>query len=351
MSALPFAKIYRKIYDGPLGKDPMRRAIFMDMCVLADAQGRVELDYPYIAAVTGWPAEILVDKLAELTRPEPASGNQRQEGAPLRLLNPDRPYGWQIVNYAYYRNLRLRNNERRLAYRREWMREKRKEKREQREPPREQREPQNVNTVNHCSGSQVFTREQTVNKPVFTPCSRPVHAPERHTVNALEPNDLQKQREQPVNRREHLREQSVNPEEIEKRDIKKSSAQKRNGVIDSEWVARIANDSAYSGINVSREFGKMANWCKVNHLAPTRALFVNWLNRIEVTDTGEGLDAEPGEDETPEWTSERVSATRKLFPGVSEDLFLKSYVLVAGDVRAQIEMQVKKMGAKNGSSS
>jgi hypothetical protein len=124
---------------------------------------------------------------------------------------------------------------------------------------------------------------------------------------------------------------------------------KRNGVVDSEWLARLANDAAYSGIPVAREFGKMANWCKVNHKLPTRSRFVNWLNRIEVVDTGVTSLAEPGEDDTPEWTTERVSAARQLFPGVREELFKKSYMLVAGDVRARIEGFVKKMGAGNGS--
>jgi hypothetical protein len=81
------------------------------------------------------------------------------------------------------------------------------------------------------------------------------------------------------------------------RDIKKKSSShpptangnqppKRNGVVDSEWLARLTDDAAYSGINVSREFGKMANWCKVHRKLPTRARFVNWLNRIEVMDPG-----------------------------------------------------------------
>lgn len=317
----------------------------MDMCVLADAHGRVELDYPYIAAVTGWPAEVLVDKLKELCSPEPSSGSQKQEGAPLALINPGRPYGWQIVNYSHYRNLRPRNDDGRKAYRRNWMRNKRKLEREQREP-REHCEPAREQTVN--------TREHSREQPMNT-------GPERHKANGLEPNELQKPREHPVNSHEQKCEQSVNPiENREERYKKKSSVHppssdehpppKRNGVVDSEWLARLANDAAYSGIPVAREFGKMANWCKVNHKLPTRSRFVNWLNRIEVIDPGGAhLEPDPREDEEPEWTRERVNATRALFPGIKEALFERPYVHLAGDVRAQIECEIKKTGGQNGS--
>ena len=264
----------------------------MDLCVLADPMGRVQLDYPYLAAVTGWPAEVLVDKLSELTRPEPSSGSQKEEGAPLMRA----PWGWQIVNYAYYRNLRPRNDERRKAYRRTWMRNKRQKLRELREPrePGSQRE-QSVNKREH-------SREQGVNTE-----------PERHAVNGCKPNELQQPCEQAVNSHEHLREQSVNPNKSrEVRLEEKSSSQpvkpveshppKRNGLVDSEWLARLKNDSAYFGINVSREFGKMANWCRVKHKLPTRARFVNWLNRIEVISTAAGEPEEEGPlPDPPDW--------------------------------------------------
>jgi len=57
---------------------------------------------------------------------------------------------------------------------------------------------------------------------------------------------------------------------------------KLNGLSDSEWLARIAANKTYSGINVQREFGKMAAWCKEARKLPTRRRFVAWLNRIEV---------------------------------------------------------------------
>jgi len=53
-------------------------------------------------------------------------------------------------------------------------------------------------------------------------------------------------------------------------------------VTDSEWLARLVADKTYAGINVRREFGKMANWCREQRKLPTRRRFIGWLNRIEV---------------------------------------------------------------------
>jgi hypothetical protein len=50
---------------------------------------------------------------------------------------------------------------------------------------------------------------------------------------------------------------------------------------DEDFVSELSKDGTYEGIDVRREFGKMANWCKVHHTKPTRRRFVNWLNRAE----------------------------------------------------------------------
>ena len=38
---------------------------------------------------------------------------------------------------------------------------------------------------------------------------------------------------------------------------------------------------AYQGIDVAREYGKMAAWCQANHKEPTERRFINWLNRAD----------------------------------------------------------------------
>lgn len=50
---------------------------------------------------------------------------------------------------------------------------------------------------------------------------------------------------------------------------------------DATWLADLAKDAAYAGIDVAREFAKMTNWCAAHSRQPTRRRFVNWLNRID----------------------------------------------------------------------
>lgn len=49
----------------------------------------------------------------------------------------------------------------------------------------------------------------------------------------------------------------------------------------AEWLDSLTKEQAYEGLDVPREFGRMAQWCKTNHKQPTRRRFINWLNRCD----------------------------------------------------------------------
>jgi uncharacterized protein YdaU (DUF1376 family) len=50
---------------------------------------------------------------------------------------------------------------------------------------------------------------------------------------------------------------------------------------DGEWLEGLKSNTAYEGIDVGREYGKMCAWCETNGKKPSRRRFVNWLNRAE----------------------------------------------------------------------
>jgi hypothetical protein len=50
---------------------------------------------------------------------------------------------------------------------------------------------------------------------------------------------------------------------------------------EAEWLAGLAADSAFAGIDVPREHAKAARWCMENGKQLTRRRFVNWLNRAD----------------------------------------------------------------------
>lgn len=48
-----------------------------------------------------------------------------------------------------------------------------------------------------------------------------------------------------------------------------------------KWLDDLQANPAYSEIDVRREFLKMVTWCHTKRRKPTRARFVNWINRID----------------------------------------------------------------------
>jgi hypothetical protein len=125
-----FSKSFRQQFDSSIAEDPMRRVIFNDMCILADRHGVVDMTYGAIAAVTRWPIETVIAKIGELMEADPESRSKKCNGARLVLIDSDRNWGWRIVNYEHYRN--LRDTEGRNAYMRDLMKNKRRKEKEQR---------------------------------------------------------------------------------------------------------------------------------------------------------------------------------------------------------------------------
>ena len=121
-----YYKSFKHQFTSSIARDPMLRVVFNDMCALADRDGNVHMNYEMIAAITKWSVETIMEKIAELMKPDPDSRSKRNDGIRLILINPDRPWGWHVVNYERYRNMRSSNDRR--AYMRELMREKRKRK-------------------------------------------------------------------------------------------------------------------------------------------------------------------------------------------------------------------------------
>jgi uncharacterized protein YdaU (DUF1376 family) len=63
------------------------------------------------------------------------------------------------------------------------------------------------------------------------------------------------------------------------------------------WLAGLMADPTYAGIDVTREHGKMVNWCQTNGKQATRRRFVNWLNRCDKPISGTAA--------KPQWQPDR----------------------------------------------
>lgn len=101
-----FAKVFGQIFDSSIAEDYNCRRMFMDLLVLADETGAVDMTPEAIARRTNVPLDEVKRYLSELCQPDPTSRSLLEEGKRLIPLSPDRDWGWQIVNYRHYRNLR-----------------------------------------------------------------------------------------------------------------------------------------------------------------------------------------------------------------------------------------------------
>ncbi len=115
-----FVKIYRSILDSSIANDVIVRHIFIDILLLADKDGRVDIAPTAIARRTGWSVEQVHTAIADLCSPDPESRTPGHNGARLIPI-PGQGFGWTIPNFRTYaergtssermRNLRSRRAE------------------------------------------------------------------------------------------------------------------------------------------------------------------------------------------------------------------------------------------------
>lgn len=107
-----FVKTFDQIFDSSIAANYEVRHIFMDLLVLADSDGCVDMTYDAIARRTNVPAELVVNAIRQLMEPDPESRSPAEHGARLTPLDRHRKWGWKIVNYPHYRNLRTEEEKR-----------------------------------------------------------------------------------------------------------------------------------------------------------------------------------------------------------------------------------------------
>jgi hypothetical protein len=115
-----YVKVFAQILKSSLAEDYETRHVFMDLLILADSDGVVDMPLASISRHTNVPLKQVSAAVEKLCRPDSQSRSPAEDGRRLVLLDPSRSWGWRIVNYTQYRN--LRDEESRKAYMREYMR-------------------------------------------------------------------------------------------------------------------------------------------------------------------------------------------------------------------------------------
>lgn len=120
-----FAKVFDQIFDSSIVEDHSTRHVFMDLLVLADRHGMVDMTVEAIARRTNVPLAKVKSAIKKLSSPDASSRTPDDEGKRLTLLDDHRDWGWRIVNYERYRD--IRDEEARRAYFRDYKRRQRRQ--------------------------------------------------------------------------------------------------------------------------------------------------------------------------------------------------------------------------------
>lgn len=100
-----YAKVFQQIFDSSIVESPETRFTFMDFLILADCNGVVDMTHEAISRRTNRPLELIRNTIAELEEADARSRTKTLNGARIRRLDKHRDWGWEIVNYRYFRKL------------------------------------------------------------------------------------------------------------------------------------------------------------------------------------------------------------------------------------------------------
>lgn len=120
-----YGKLFAQMYDGTLATEGPWEALvtFQQFIILADKDGVVDMTSEAISRRTTIPFDIISTGIKALEQPDVASRSPDEEGRRIVRLSDGREWGWRIVNYIHYRN--IRSQEERREYMRNYQRKRR----------------------------------------------------------------------------------------------------------------------------------------------------------------------------------------------------------------------------------
>ena len=103
-----YGKIFDSMYEGTLYGHWEAIVSLQQMLVLCNQDGVIDMTPQAIAARTSIPYDIIAKGIATLSEPDPYSRTPDEEGRRIILLDEHRPWGWRIVNYEKYQQIKNR---------------------------------------------------------------------------------------------------------------------------------------------------------------------------------------------------------------------------------------------------
>ena len=100
-----YAKLFLQIFDSSIAENPDVRVTFMDMLILANRHGVVDMTHEAIARRTNRPLELIRSTIAIIEQPDPSSRTPHADGCRIKRLDAHRDWGWMIVNYDTFNKI------------------------------------------------------------------------------------------------------------------------------------------------------------------------------------------------------------------------------------------------------
>ncbi len=230
-----YTKLFTSILASTIWREPDHvRVVWITMLAMVNARGIVEASVPGLADMARVSVEKCEEALAVLRAPDPYSRTKDNEGRRIR----DVEGGFALLNYGKYRDTMSADD------RREYQRAYRSKYRQ------EGRDKARSTSGQHWSTRSTDGQSRSTGS---------IHAAATATASSTAEADNVGQN----------------------RSALSAAGAAPASQSDSEWLAGLKTDPAYSGIDIDRERAKMARWCKENRKQPTRRRFTNWLNRAD----------------------------------------------------------------------
>lgn len=100
-----YAKVFAQIFDSSIADDYKLRHFFMDLLVLADSDGVIDMTPTAIASRTRIPLREVNHYLEKLESPDKRSRTPDDDGRRIKQTHPERGWGWVVINYDNYRRI------------------------------------------------------------------------------------------------------------------------------------------------------------------------------------------------------------------------------------------------------
>lgn len=107
-----YVKLFSSIYQGTLRGNSRGLLVFTNLLAHADREGFVDIHPRAISEECGLPVDEVRQALLMLEQPDPESRTSEFEGRRITRIDEHRAWGWQVVNYVKYREIRNEHDRR-----------------------------------------------------------------------------------------------------------------------------------------------------------------------------------------------------------------------------------------------